>query len=299
MHRRVLVIIHNPIADRLTGRKLHQVLGWYDPDVLAAEYARDVQEASHGLLRYEIVERIEKDGLPAKVDGYCYDVDTYLRCWTTRSGFHKPDGVDYHAIIREFGVVDKVNSGHIDEVWLMGVPEAGYWESIMVGPGSIWCNSNPLHETADTRHCGRRFVIMGFNYEREVGCMLEDLGHRAESMMEHLHAGKAGDANLWQRFTRYDQTAPGHASCGNVHFAPNSVRDYDWGNTRPVSSDCDDWLHFPHLTGARRTVACRDWGNGDMRLHHLWWLQRLPHVSGQTDGISHNWWTYIGDPNTV
>jgi hypothetical protein len=66
-----------------------------------------------------------------------------------------------------------------------------------------------------------------------------------------------------------------------------------------VSSDCDDWLRFPNLSGARRTVDCRDWGGGDMRLHHLWWFERLPHAPGETDGVRHNWWTYIGDPNTV
>jgi len=46
-------------------------------------------------------------------------------------------------------------------------------------------------------------------------------------------------------------------------------------------------------------VTCRDWGNGDMRQHHMWWFERLPHVAGQTDGVLNNWWTYIGDPNNV
>ncbi|MCA9966504.1 MAG: hypothetical protein KC423_19780, partial [Anaerolineales bacterium] len=99
--------------------------------------------------------------------------------------------------------------------------------------------------------------------------------------------------NLWQQFSRYDKTHPGQAACGNVHFAPNSVRDYDWGNPTPVPSSCDDWLNFPHLTGQQRLVTCRDWGNGDIRQHHLWWLRRLPHVGGQSNGIAHNWWRYV------
>jgi hypothetical protein len=129
--------------------------------------------------------------------------------------------------------------------------------------------------------------------------MLEDLGHQAESIMAHVYRDTRGEANLWQRFTRYDKIAPGHAAVGNVHFAPNSEQDYDWGNRRPVPSECDDWLRFPHLTGERRTVDCREWGNGDMRAHHLWWFQHLPHAAGATDGIANNWWRYIGDPNTV
>jgi hypothetical protein len=55
-----------------------------------------------------------------------------------------------------------------------------------------------------------------------------------------------------------------------MHFAPNSARDYDWGNRRPVLSRADGWLDFPNLTGRARTMTCADWGNGDMRLHHLW-----------------------------
>ena len=140
---------------------------------------------------------------------------------------------------------------------------------------------------------------MGFNYERGVGEMLEDLGHRAESILSHVFRHTRGDANLWERFTRYDKTHPGRAECGNVHFAPNSVRDYDWGNRRPVSSRCDTWLNFPDLNGPARTVDCRDWGNGDIRRHHHWWFQRFPHVAGAANGLSHNWWEYVIDPNRV
>src|SRR5262249_3410336 len=100
-----------------------------------------------------------------------------------------------------------------------------------------------------------------------------------------------------ERFTRYDAVAPGRAAVGNMHFAPNSVRDYDWGNTRRVSSECDDWLAFPRLTGARRQVDCHDWGDGDMRAHHLWWFERLPHAPGTTAGIPKEGRRYAAAPN--
>ncbi|MGH2368077.1 MAG: hypothetical protein ACRDI2_07755, partial [Chloroflexota bacterium] len=103
----------------------------------------------------------------------------------------------------------------------------------------------------------------------------------------------------WERFSCYDQMAPGRAAVGNMHFAPNSAHDYDWGNRRPVRSDCDDWLAFPHLTGKQRPVDCRDWGDGDMRRHHLWWFEHLPHAAGKMDGVGNNWWSYVTDPNEV
>jgi hypothetical protein len=104
---------------------------------------------------------------------------------------------------------------------------------------------------------------------------------------------------LFEKFTRYDKKDRGRAEVGNVHFAPNSQRDYDWGNHTPVVSRCDTWLNFPDLTGEPRTVTCADWGNGDIRAHHKWWFICFPHFVGETNNISWNWWQYIIDPNTV
>ena len=108
-----------------------------------------------------------------------------------------------------------------------------------------------------------------------------------------------GVENLWERFTRYDQRNPGQAEVGNIHFAPNSVRDYDWGNRRAVASACDNWYDFPTLPGRTRMVDCSEWGNGDIRLHHIWWYRHLPHVDGETHGVLNNWWAYVIDPNRV
>jgi hypothetical protein len=129
--------------------------------------------------------------------------------------------------------------------------------------------------------------------------MLEDLGHRAESILSKVYERAPGEANLFKRFCRYDKTHPGQAECGDVHFAPNSARDYDWGNPTPVLSHCDNWYRFPDLSGAPRTVTCAEWGNGDIRGHHKWWLRHFPHFEGERNGISMNWWEYVIDPNRV
>ncbi|HSJ58221.1 MAG TPA: hypothetical protein VLC95_13640, partial [Anaerolineae bacterium] len=107
------------------------------------------------------------------------------------------------------------------------------------------------------------------------------------------------DRNLWKRFIQYDKVAPGRAHCGNVHFAPNSQRDYDWGNRTPVDSYCDDWYEFPNFPGKIRRMDCSEWGNGDIRAHHTWWLRHLPRVEGETNGISNNWWWYAVDANAA
>jgi hypothetical protein len=294
--RRVLAITHDPVLPSKGGRSVREDFGWNHSEDLAAAYAKDVLYASYGYAHYEIVEHLTIDAFPVKADGFRYDEASYLQAWRERR-FHDPDGVDYLELVREFKMIERVSDGEIDEIWLFGHPYGGYYESIMCGPGSIWCNAPPLK---GTEHAARRFVIMGFNFERGVGEMLEDLGHRAESMLHHLYRDVPERDNLWKRFLRYDKTHPGQAECGNVHFAPNSVKDYDWGNPRVVRSNCDDWYDFPRLTGDRwREVDCAEWGSGDIRLHHLWWFRHMPHVTGESSGISHNWWEYIIDPNLV
>jgi hypothetical protein len=142
--------------------------------------------------------------------------------------------------------------------------------------------------------------MMGFNYERDVGCMLENFGHRVESIMHQVYASQPPHQNLWQAFCQHERTHPQDAACGNVHFAPNSRTDYEWGNHTQVWSTCDRWRDFPASQSApARLVDCREWGNGDMRAHHVWWLQHLPHTPAMRDGVWGDWWRYCIDPNTV
>lgn len=294
--RRISLIIHAPRLTNQGGKSLPEIFHWNDPDQLVGDFIAEMREASYGIARFEIEERIEVDAFPVKADGFRYAPEEFATLWRRRSGFHQPDLVDYYAILREFDALEKVKKDRIDEVWLMAFPYAGYFESIMGGPNAFWCNSKPLEGTESAQ---RRFVVMGFNYERGVGEMMESFGHRAESIMSKAYELLPLEENLWDRFTRYDLSHPGKSEVGNIHFAPNSDRDYDWGNQRYVESGCDDWYDFPTLTGKRRSVNAMEWGGGDIRLHHLWWYRHLPHVEGETHSVLNNWWAYILDPNQV
>jgi len=292
---KVFVIAYDPVVPSEGGRRLSQVCGWNDFRRLLKGFVSDIREASGGYVQYQVVQTILADELPVKQDGFRYSLDEYLRCFRTGKGWHQPDAVDYKAIIRQYDLVRKVEARQVDEVWLFGPPYSGFWESTMVGKGAYFCNSDPV----DGVDCSRIFVIMGFNYERGVGEMLEDLGHRTESILTHVFGSwEAKETHAWNRFTLYDKVAPGRAACGNVHFAPNSQHDYDWGNKTKVLSSCDDWLNYPHLTGKRRQVDCSEWGNGDMREHHKWWFRHLPKAPGRTDGKLNNWWSYVVDFNS-
>lgn len=292
---RVLLIVFDPFMNA-SGEKLTRFAGWQPVETLVSEYIRDLEECSGGLARYQVVERIEVNEFPPKVDGFRYTPQGYAEVMRRAVPPHQPDLLNYNAFLTRFDLLRRIAEREIDEVWAFGFPFAGFYESVMGGPGAFFCNADPL---LGTSRAGRRFIIMGFSYERGVGEMLEAFGHRAESIMEKVYWRARPSENLWKKFIRHEKSHPGQAECGNVHFAPNSEHDYDWGNPRTVLSRCDDWYNFPRFQGLVKPVNCTEWGGGDIRAHHKWWLAHLPKAAGATNGVSNNWWQYILDPNRV
>jgi hypothetical protein len=58
-------------------------------------------------------------------------------------------------------------------------------------------------------------------------------------------------------------------------------------------SCADAWLNYPDVNRPARIMARDEWGGGEIRAHHKWWLQRFPHVDGTTPtGRLNNWWSY-------
>jgi hypothetical protein len=321
---RVLVIVYDPIVDPMKNLRLVEWgvknRGWKRVDELLAGYIGDVDECSGGSVKYNVVQRIDVDGFPLKLSGKRFTALEYLDLYTNNPGQYKEpdDRFDYQDCIREFKLRDRINQREIDEVWLLTYPFSGTYESVMCGTGAFWCNGPVIENTP-----GRRFVIMGFSYERGVGEMEEDLGHRTESIMGKIYACgdfvnwtyawdrskrpyvklepakydavKFAETNLFAKFLLFDRIAPGNAQCGNVHYAPNTQGDYEWGDSTPVVTYADDWLTFPNLPRIAKMQNGNSWGNGDIRGHHRWWFARFPKVAGRMNGIRNNWWSYIAD----
>lgn len=321
---KVLAIVYNPVVDQLKNLRLVEWgvknRGWQRVDDLIAGYIKDIDECSGGLVKYNVAQRIDVDGFPLKLSGKRFAALDYLDLYTNnQSKYKEPDDrFDYQDFIKEFNLSSRVNSQEIDEVWVFAYPFSGTYESVMCGTGAFWCNGPVVENTH-----GRRFVIMGFSYERGVGEMEEDLGHRMESVMAKIYRAedflhwtyaydrsknpfeklepnkynvvKYAQTNLFAKFLLYDRIAPLNAQCGNVHYAPNSQKDYEWGNSKSVMTDADDWLTFPNFHGVQKLQNATAWGNGDIRGHHKWWFTRFPKVAGRMNGIRMNWWSYICD----
>src|SRR3990172_4333724 len=55
---KLLVVIYDPIIESSGGERLHQALGWQDPDVLTTDLIDDFALVSHGVAKYEIMQLI-------------------------------------------------------------------------------------------------------------------------------------------------------------------------------------------------------------------------------------------------
>lgn len=310
---KVLVLNLDPIIEIKKSKRLHQIgklygRSWNDPRIIAKECIADMKESSGNQIIFEIVEWQDLDEFPRAEDGFQYDDVSYINtyeeaCSKTQryweyNKWHKPNGFDfdYSYYINKYNLPQRIQDNEIDEVWIFGGPclGVGFYESQMVGSNAFWCSSPPI-----VRNDCKPFVIMFFNYEREVGCMLEDFGHRMEAIMAHVFGRwdlkvSLDIMNKWERFTLYDKISPGNAACGTIHFAPNSNVDYDWGNTKKVWTSYVDWLNYPNFTGKKTYTNCTNWGGGDMRLHHKWWFNCIPRADGKDeDEYFNNWWLYF------
>jgi|GEM_PF-992992 len=300
------VLNFDPVVPSEGGKKTHQVFNWNDPHNLAPVYINDLKECSAGFAEYQIVEWYEANYHPICQDGYQFTPDGYVTAWRNGGPWH--GDVDYLRLVTDKvyphnnprSIAERVAAGEIDEVFVFAAPSsAGFYESRMIGPTAYWCNSPGLYLASALRN----FIVMGFNYERGVGEMLEDYGHRTESIMWHVYGSwhSYPPQHNWDKFTLIDKNITNHnlytAGCGNVHYAPNSQSDYDWGNSTYVWSTCDDWLYnWPNLTGTKKLVNKNEWGGGDIRLHHKWWFKHFPRAAGiNPDGKQNNWWKYLAD----
>jgi len=245
LKRKVLVIDFHPSG--LPAR-------WNRSDDLIPGYIEAMRKASQDILAYQVVEKLDVPEYPLLADGSQYSESTYIRVLADdRSALRDANGnyllADYEQIIRKFDLLQRGESEEIDEIWMFGGPYFGYYESRMVGRGAFWCNGPAIE-----RDC-RRFVIMGFNYERDVKEMVHDYGHRAESIL----AKHFGSEKFLRRLYRLESTpAPVNAyeqfllDVGTVHRVPGG-EDYSQNEFAWLAAMQPEWWPptiDPNLVGA-------------------------------------------------
>jgi len=155
---------------------------WRTAESLVEEYIEAMVQASQKLLVFKVVKILDVPGYPLLIDGRQYSDPAWAQSLQDdKSAIRDPHGnyvmADYQHILLEYDILQGIQTKVIDEVWMFGGPYFGFYESRMVGKGAFWCNAPSIE-----RDC-RRFVMMGFNYQRGAQEMIHSFGHRAESIL--------------------------------------------------------------------------------------------------------------------
>jgi hypothetical protein len=297
----VIVINFDPVLKTRDGLKLHQYMKWSDPWLLTQKMVEDAKKTSGGFVDYRVAEKIEHDGFPTFRNGFSYTEETFLQMWEKDRSKADKSMTSFKWLFDKFNLAQRIKAENITEIWLWGAPYFAWDELHWKTPGDKipYQTDNPwFYRPYDVPDLGRTIWIMGWNYERGEGEMLESYCHRIESVLSVTVGKGQWDPkryrdNPWNRFSRVDKDFPGEAEVGTVHYAPNSTGDYDWSNTNKVWTFADDWLTYPKLARQKKLLDARTGGWEGIVQHHLWWMQHIPQNTGETDGFYNNWWQYI------
>lgn len=299
---KVVVLIYNPVLETEGGKTLIQHVGGNDPRHYSRILVDVVRQASWGYVNYEIVDVIEVDGYPEKVDGFRYDDATFLAARKKQEW--QPATSSYRALLVANGLVERCQKEAITEVWLWGASGMHFDEFAGFIPNRyarFGPTDNPwLYRPYDIpEELGRTTWVMGFNYEVGADNMIHSYTHRVESMAALAFADGRWDPKVerdpWNVFSWLEMDTPGTPSMvGNCHVPANGQAGYDYANPRVVPSWSDAWARYPDLRGEPRPVSQQDWG-GTQFGYQKWILERLPKGPGATAFGYNNWWVYVAN----
>jgi len=142
---------------------------------------------------------------------------------------------NYKALFDSIGLKKLVEEEGVKEVWFnyslgvnMMVPESN-----MSSPyGDV---SNSLMDKSDLPVYNKTYVVYGHYYRGTYAEMIHCRGHQIEAQMRNI------DDNFFSNKFVGKVGADTEGRCGNTHFTPNSMRDYDYDNGRKIVSDISDW----------------------------------------------------------
>lgn len=282
---KVMVIDFDPIVEN--NRRLSSLRQSNGSAALAQQFLESIYGASHGGIKYDIVDWVE-EGFPYQADGSLPTFQEHIACLQEGEECYDHRLADYSVIANKYNLCERVANHNIDEVWLFGDTGFGFFESIMVGKGAFWVNAAPFWNWRIFA-CPRPFIIMGFNYTREVTQMLHNFGHRVDSVIEHAKEARIGiDLRMAEIFVRHQEPEQ-LAGCGSTHFPPNVTDDgeYLYGLPNPsVVSACDKVGPVQHPEASDRTINCEEWGCYELG-YHVWRFGKLPRTRAT------NWWREI------
>ena len=263
---------------------------------------------------------------PAATASYAYhvvdtkEIDTAVP--TVANPFYSPPSnpyaarPDYPRVMNSANICDYVDDRGVGEVWMyayQGPSQLQIDESKMSGPhGDV--SNEWTHDALPV--CSKTYTLYTFNYGRGTAEAFHSHAHQYEYELRYVDNQQYADNSyLFDTLfegTPYPQTAGVTGRCGSVHNPPNARQEYDWANTTPQASDCENWN--PDTPGPTAQISCGTWDPGtpacadtsdtdNSQLNYIiWWEQNIP---GKGNTVTYkgqplrNWWDVHGAWDTL
>lgn len=300
---KVAVVCYNPwmtnVAEITRARRLNATFGWPNGQSMANDQKSWWKEATFGMVKANFVVVTNLDIFPLMSSGKRFNQQSYYDYWKKGETDKHPGGsFDYaHFLTNDVPwMIPAIERGEIDQVWLYGWPGMNTNETRLFGKGAFGCNSFGFGRLMNDR----MFMMCMPSIERSDTPM-ENFGHGCEwhlggAFHNYVYSFDNGidytNSHDMALYRAHGSECTDNVNIGDVHYAPNSVRDYDWGNTTPVMSYADCWYDYPNMTNwVPRSMTCADWGNGVNYKHKIWFFKHMPEKVGLRRGHMMNWIT--------
>jgi hypothetical protein len=229
------------------------------------------------------------------------DTKEYTAAVPIKAGHGVPTTPDYTQVLNSNDICNYVNNKGVKEVWVWayqgpnkanGYPSLAISESKMSGPYGDISNS---YRYGDMPRCSHTYVVYTFNYGRGTAEAFHSWGHQIEAELT------AVDSGLFKGSFEgpdHPQALGVNGKCGSVHNPPNARFEYDYANSTPQPSNCQDWQ--ADGSGQVANISCQVWGcqyvsdANNPQLNWLaWFWQNMPGKSNPKiyqGKHLRNWW---------
>lgn len=237
----------------------------------------------------------------------------------------------YFDVLNRENICHKVDEKGISQIWLWGYhndfspPYLVPTESNMAMgrisqdffnmPQMNYGDVSNSERTDDLPVCNHTYTLFNYNLARGPAEMVENQTHHIEDLLNWIDGRdilnnqtlfqRWPELLFWGHFVGSDSSRKSiNPGCGWTHYPPNGISDYDWRNSNPVASDCEDWN--PQRSGEKIAISCNNWKNQNTQTcqddgglaFKIWWMRHLPQAKTDLHFANRklsNWWRWITD----
>jgi Carboxypeptidase regulatory-like domain len=290
---RVLVVIYDPMVTGpgAESERLSTSLSLEPPDALATRLLDTLQATTNGHVRPVVTAVKTSLGFPPSLDGFRYTEADYAACLADPQSCHAA-AADYAAISAEEELCDAVQTGNVDQIWMLGGAHFGFPASQqLVCPVQV-----------DAQEIQKVLDVIGMSYGGGMAGVLAAYQAHSDTALRQVFGSGPSSVidNPYGLFIQAQGSTPGAeaSGCGNLSFAPNSLDSQRFDDERVAPSYCDAFLRYPLLQPPLASaVSCVAWGCSEQG-YRSYWLSHLPKANwSDAKGKLNDFWRYILRPD--